>query len=92
MDLRGMRIVVDCANGAGYHIAPHVFHELGRRCCRHRQRAEWLEHQQRMRRHPYRCLSRAVRKHRADVGIALDGDGDRLMMADATAWSWTATS
>ncbi|MCP4469718.1 MAG: phosphoglucosamine mutase [Gammaproteobacteria bacterium] len=81
--LRGMKLVVDCANGATYHIAPAVFRELG---------AEVIEvgtspngmninhqvgalHPESMRTH--------VLENGADMGIAFDGDGDRVMMMDA---------
>jgi len=84
MDLRGMRIVVDCANGAGYHIAPHVFHELGADVVAIANEPNGLNINKECGATHTDALSRAVRKHRADVGIALDGDGDRLMMTDAT--------
>jgi phosphoglucosamine mutase len=45
LDLRGLKIVVDCAHGAAYHIAPHVFHELGADVIGHRRQAQWPEHQ-----------------------------------------------
>jgi phosphoglucosamine mutase len=84
MDLRGMRIVVDCANGAGYHIAPHVFHELGADVIPIANEPNGMNINKECGATHTDTLSRAVRKHRADVGIALDGDGDRLMMADAS--------
>jgi phosphoglucosamine mutase len=84
MDLRGMRIVVDCANGAGYHIAPHVFHELGADVIAIGNEPNGMNINKECGATHTEAMSRAVRKHRADVGIALDGDGDRLMMTDAT--------
>lgn len=84
MDLRGMRIVVDCANGAGYHIAPHVFHELGADVIAIANEPNGMNINKECGATHTEAMSRAVRKHRADVGIALDGDGDRLMMTDAT--------
>ena len=84
MDLRGMRIVVDCANGAGYHIAPHVFHELGADVIAIANEPNGMNINKECGATHTDALSRAVRKHRADVGVALDGDGDRLMMADAS--------
>jgi phosphoglucosamine mutase len=84
MDLRGMRIVVDCANGAGYHIAPHVFHELGADVIAIGNEPNGLNINKECGATHTDALSRAVRKHRADVGVALDGDGDRLMMTDAS--------
>ena len=82
MDLRGMRIVVDCANGAAYHIAPHVFHELGADVIAIANEPDGLNINKNCGATHTETLSRAVRQHRADVGVALDGDGDRLMMAD----------
>jgi phosphoglucosamine mutase len=84
LDLRGMRIVVDCANGAGYHIAPHVFHELGADVVAIGNEPNGMNINKECGATHTEALSRAVRKHRADVGVALDGDGDRLMMTDAT--------
>ncbi|MGQ9861018.1 MAG: phosphoglucosamine mutase [Thiobacillaceae bacterium] len=84
LNLRGMRIVVDCANGAGYHIAPHVFHELGADVIAIGAEPDGLNiNKECGATHP-ETLARAVRKHRADVGVALDGDGDRLIMVDGT--------
>jgi phosphoglucosamine mutase len=82
LDLRGMRIVVDCAHGAAYHIAPHVFHELGADVIAIGVEPDGLNiNRECGATHPEH-LARAVRKHRADVGVALDGDGDRLIMVD----------
>ena len=83
LDLRGMRIVVDCANGAGYHIAPHVFHELGADVIAIGNEPNGTNINKECGATHAEAMARAVRKHRADVGVALDGDGDRLMMADA---------
>jgi phosphoglucosamine mutase len=55
MDLRGLKIVVDCANGAAYHIAPHVFHELGAEVSHHRHRSQRPQHQPGCRRDGTRC-------------------------------------
>jgi phosphoglucosamine mutase len=84
LDLRGMRIVVDCANGAAYHIAPHVFHELGADVIAIANEPDGLNINKHCGATHTEALARAVRQHRADVGVALDGDGDRLMMADAS--------
>ncbi len=83
LDLRGMRIVVDCANGAGYHVAPHVFHELGADVIAIGNEPNGTNINKECGATHAEAMARAVRKHRADVGVALDGDGDRLMMADA---------
>jgi len=84
LDLRGLRVVVDCANGAAYHIAPHVFHELGADVIAIGNEPDGFNINKHCGATHTEALSRAVRQHRADVGIALDGDGDRLMMADNT--------
>jgi phosphoglucosamine mutase len=83
LDLRGTRIVVDCANGATYHIAPHVLHELGAEVVAISSEPNGFNINDECGATHTKALSDAVRVHRADLGIALDGDGDRLMMADA---------
>ncbi|MFN3715319.1 MAG: phosphoglucosamine mutase [Thiobacillus sp.] len=83
LDLRGLRIVVDCANGATYHIAPHVLHELGAEVIAIGNAPNGLNINEECGATHTRTLSDAVKTHRADLGISLDGDGDRLMMADA---------
>jgi phosphoglucosamine mutase len=82
LDLRGMRIVVDCANGAPYHIAPHVLHELGAEVIAIGNEPNGFNINDECGATHTQTLSDAVRAQRADIGIALDGDGDRLMMAD----------
>ncbi len=81
-DLRGLRVVVDCAHGATYHVAPHVFHELGAEVISIGAEPNGLNINAECGATHTTSLSAAVRQHRADFGIALDGDGDRLMMAD----------
>ena len=81
-DLRGLRLVVDCAHGATYHVAPHVFHELGAEVVSIGTEPNGLNINQDCGATHTASLSAAMLKHRADFGIALDGDGDRLMMAD----------
>ena len=82
-DLRGLRIVVDCAHGATYHVAPSVFHELGADIITIGNQPNGTNINLECGATHTAALSAAVRLHRADFGIALDGDGDRLMMADA---------
>lgn len=82
-DLRGLRLVVDCAHGATYHVAPHVFHELGAEVITMGAEPNGLNINLECGATHTAALSAAMLKHRADFGIALDGDGDRLMMADA---------
>ncbi len=83
LDLRGLRIVVDCAHGATYHIAPHVLHELGAEVISIGNAPNGYNINDECGATHTRALSEAVKSNRADIGIALDGDGDRLMMADA---------
>ena len=83
LDLRGLRIAVDCAHGAGYHIAPPVFHELGAEVVTVGAAPDGFNINKGVGATHPESLRNAVKKARADVGIALDGDGDRLIMADA---------
>jgi phosphoglucosamine mutase len=83
LDLRGIKIVVDCAHGASYHIAPHVLHELGADVVAVGNQPDGLNiNRDCGATHP-QALANAVTSSQADLGIALDGDGDRLVMADA---------
>lgn len=82
LDLRGLRIVVDCANGAAYHIAPHVMHELGADVIAIGADPNGLNINLDCGATHIAALQEAVKRHRADLGIALDGDGDRVMMVD----------
>jgi len=81
-DLKGWRIVVDCAHGAAYHIAPKVFHELGAEVIAIGDEPNGMNINADVGATHPEALRRAVIEHRADIGIALDGDGDRLVMAD----------
>ena len=82
-DLRGLRMVVDCANGAAYHIAPHVFHELGAEVVSIGVSPDGFNINDKVGATAPQALQLAVKQHKADLGIALDGDGDRLLMVDA---------
>ena len=83
LTLRGLKIVVDSAHGAAYHVAPAVFHELGAEVISIGASPDGLNINRGVgATHPH-YVSEAVRKHEASVGIALDGDGDRLLMVDA---------
>ena len=83
LDLRGLKIVLDCANGATYHVAPPVFHELGAEVIAIGNKPDGLNiNEQVGSTHP-QALQKAVVEHSADLGIAFDGDGDRVMMVDA---------
>src|SRR5690606_29212054 len=80
--LKGLKIVVDAAHGAAYHIAPAVFHELGAEVVRIGCAPDGLNINAGVgATHPEAMLD-AVKQHGADYGIALDGDADRLQMAD----------
>ena len=81
-DLRGLKIVVDCAHGAGYHVAPPVFHELGADVVAVGDAPNGTNINDAVGATHPAYLAEQVRVHRADFGVALDGDGDRLMMAD----------
>lgn len=83
LDLRGLRIVVDCANGAGYHIAPPVFHELGAEVIPIGVAPDGFNINDQFGATAPQSLQLAVKQYKADLGIALDGDGDRLMMVDS---------
>lgn len=78
-----MKIVVDCANGATYHIAPHVFEELGAEVVAVGARPNGLNINAGVGSTHIENLQRAVREEHADLGVALDGDGDRLIMVDS---------
>ena len=88
LDLRGLRIVVDCAHGAAYHVAPPVFHELGAEVITVGASPDGLNINAGVGAIHPQYLQEAVVKHGADVGLALDGDGDRLIMVDAEGCSY----
>jgi phosphoglucosamine mutase len=79
---RGLKVVVDCAHGATYNVAPSVFEELGADVVALGVEPDGLNiNQDCGSTHPQR-LQKTVLEHQADVGIALDGDGDRVIMVD----------
>ena len=83
LDLHGLKMVVDCAHGAGYHVAPPVFHELGAEVIAIGDRPDGININAGFGATAPEALRQAVLAHDAAVGIALDGDGDRLVMVDA---------
>jgi len=83
LHLRGLRVVVDCANGAAYHVAPHVFHELGADVESIGVNPDGFNINDHVGATAPQRLQAAVKRHKADIGIALDGDGDRLIMTDS---------
>ncbi len=84
LHLDGLSIVLDCAHGATYHIAPAVFEELGARVIRTGVQPNGLNINDRVGSTAPAALQAAVVEHGADLGIAFDGDGDRLAMVDHT--------
>ncbi|MGF6239226.1 phosphoglucosamine mutase [Paraburkholderia sp. GAS38] len=82
-DLRGMKLVVDCAHGAAYDIAPHVFHELGADVIPIGVAPNGFNINDGVGATAPDALVRAVRANHADLGIALDGDADRLQVVDS---------
>ena len=84
LDLRGLKMVVDCAHGAAYHIAPDVFHELGAEVVAIGNQPNGFNINDKVGATAPAALVESVRANRADLGIALDGDADRLIVVDAT--------
>ena len=82
LDLRGLKLVVDCAHGATYHIATHVFHELGAEVVAIGAQPDGININRDFGATHPQVLAKAVKAHRAHLGVAFDGDGDRLTMAD----------
>lgn len=83
LDLRGLKIVLDCAHGATYHVAPPVFHELGAEIIVIGNQPNGLNINDEVGSTHPQALQKAVMEHQADLGIAFDGDGDRVMMVDS---------
>ncbi len=84
MDLKGLNIVLDCAHGATYHIAPNVFRELGANLLPVGIDPDGMNINQDCGSTSLESLRRMVLLQNADLGIALDGDGDRVIMIDHT--------
>lgn len=81
-NLRGLRIALDCAHGATYHVAPNIFRELGAEVIEIGVNPTGLNINDRVGSTHPEALQQKVLEHRADFGIALDGDGDRVVMVD----------
>lgn len=81
--LTGLKMVVDCANGATYHIAPNVFSELGAEVITTGDKPNGFNINQHCGSTSPEILQQLVLEHEADIGVALDGDGDRLILVDA---------
>ncbi len=82
LDLKGLRIVVDCAHGAAYNVAPHVFHELGADVGSIGVKPDGLNINEHTGATSPAALKNEVLLQKADFGIALDGDGDRVVIVD----------
>jgi phosphoglucosamine mutase len=83
LTLKGLKIVIDAAHGAAYHVAPDVLHELGAEVCRIGCNPNGMNINDGVGATAPAALVHAVSQHRADFGIALDGDADRVQMVDA---------
>ena len=82
LSLNGMRVVIDCANGAAYKVAPEALYELGAEVIRVGVDPNGFNiNEECGSTHP-KAMAKAVKDYRADIGIALDGDADRLLIAD----------
>jgi len=82
LSLDGIRLVLDCANGATYHIAPKVFHELGAEVVTIGDQPDGLNINDGCGSTHLEWLQQNVKQQSADLGIAFDGDGDRVLMVD----------
>lgn len=81
--LKGLKLVVDCANGATYNVAPYVFEELGANVVRQGTQPDGLNINHDVGSTNPEALCKAVVQHGADLGIAFDGDGDRVLMVNS---------
>ena len=84
LSLSGLKVVVDCANGAAYKVAPAVYRELGATVVSIHDQPNGVNINAGCGATAMQSLQAAVIEHGADMGIALDGDADRLMMVDHT--------
>ena len=84
LNLKGLKLVIDCANGAAYHTAPHVFHELGAEVVSIGVSPDGRNINDGCGATAPAALIAKVKEEKADLGIALDGDADRLQMVDAS--------
>lgn len=83
INFKGLKLVIDCAHGATYHIAPNVLKELGAQVVTIGSQPNGLNINAGCGATQPQALQQAVRAEQADLGIALDGDGDRVIMVDA---------
>ncbi len=80
--LKGLKVVVDCANGAAYKVAPWILQELGAEVIVLFNMPDGLNINENCGSEHIEVTQQAVKKHKADVGIALDGDADRVILVD----------
>jgi phosphoglucosamine mutase len=83
VSLHGLKIVLDCANGAGYHVAPPVLRELGAEVIVIAGKPDGLNINEQCGATQPQVLQQRVLAEHADLGIAIDGDGDRVIMVDS---------
>lgn len=81
-DLKGIKLVLDCANGATYHVAPHIFAELGAQVITINNEPDGFNINENCGSTAPLGLQKAVLEHKAELGIAFDGDGDRVIFVD----------
>lgn len=81
-DLKGIKLVLDCANGATYHIAPYIFTELGAQVITINNEPDGFNINENCGSTFPAGLQKAVLEHKAELGIAFDGDGDRVIFVD----------
>ncbi|MCC7441426.1 MAG: phosphoglucosamine mutase [Bdellovibrionales bacterium] len=82
LDLQGVRLALDCANGAGYKVAPMIFEELGAEVIRSGVSPNGLNINAKCGALHPEAVANQTAEMRADIGIALDGDGDRVILSD----------
>jgi phosphoglucosamine mutase len=82
LNLRGLKIVIDCAHGATYHVAPKIFSELGAEVIAIGNEPDGFNINLNVGSTHPTTIKEATLKHKADIGIAFDGDGDRVVMID----------
>ena len=82
LNLRGLKMVLDCAHGATYHVAPKIFSELGAEVIAIGNEPDGFNINHDVGSTHSKTIKEATLKHKADLGIAFDGDGDRVVMID----------
>ncbi|MDR1850156.1 MAG: phosphoglucosamine mutase [Zoogloeaceae bacterium] len=83
LNLRGLKLAVDCAHGAAYHVAPDVFHELGAEVTKIGCQPNGININELVGATHPQTVAEVAQEQKADLGLALDGDGDRIIMTDS---------